>query len=104
LTIANEAFHPEYLYEATTPAAERVEIHRMDGSAQMVEVSRVEIPFDDQLDMRESGYHLMLIGLKRRVLPGGEIPIKLVFGDDQVQQALIRVCAATIKGGSSFCN
>lgn len=91
LTIANEAFHPEYLYRASTDVARRVEIHRMIGPNTMVPVERVEIPLDDRLDMRQAGYHLMLIGVKRALLPGEEIPIKLVFGDGQSQQTTVQV-------------
>lgn len=93
LTIANEAFHPEYLYKASASVAERVEIHRTSHSSGMKQVQRVEIPFDDRLDMKRSGYHLMLIGVKRPLMAGEKIPITLVFGDNQIQKTTARVAA-----------
>lgn len=91
LTIANEAFHPEYLYKASTSVAARVELHKVSAGEKMVAVARMEIPLDDRLDMRKTGYHLMLIGVKRALVPGEEIPLMLVFGDNQVQKTKIRV-------------
>ena len=94
LTIANDAFHAEYLYKAHSPVAARVEIHRTAKNPGMVRVQRVEIPYDDRLDMKKTGYHLMLIGVKRPLVPGEEIPITLEFGDKQIQQATARVGAS----------
>ena len=94
LTILNEAFHPEYLYQASSPIAERIELHRVSASAEMVSVKRVEIPLDDRLDMRRAGYHLMLIGVKRVLKPGETIPVTLTFGEGRKQKATISVAGA----------
>lgn len=91
LTIANDAYHPEYLYSATTPVAERVELHRTGPSGRMTRLDRLEIPFSDSVDMRKAGYHLMLIGLKRRLRPGERIPLELRFSDDQVEKTLVEI-------------
>lgn len=91
LRIANDAYHPEYLYRASTPVAARVELHRTGPAGNMRPVDRLEIPFDSTVDMRQSGYHLMLVGLKRPVKPGDVIPLELTFSDDQVQQTNVTV-------------
>lgn len=91
LTIVNEAFHAEYLYSASTPIAARVELHRTLGGSKMAATERVEIPFDDRLDMRRAGYHLMLIGVKRALKPGEKIPITLTFGEGRVQKTSLTV-------------
>ncbi len=57
----------------------------------MTKVDRVEIPFDDHLDMQKAGYHLMLIGLKRPIRPGETIALELTFSDDQVQKTNVIV-------------
>jgi periplasmic copper chaperone A len=93
LTIVNDAFHPEYLYSASTPVAARVELHRMMNGSKMAAMERVEIPLDDRLDMRRAGYHLMLIGVKRPLKPGEKIPITLTFGEGRVQKTSLRVAA-----------
>jgi copper(I)-binding protein len=91
LTIANEAYHPEYLYSASTPVAARVEVHRTLTEGVMVRVDRLEIPLSDSVDMRKAGYHLMLIGLKRPLNRGDEISLELTFSDAQVQKTQVTV-------------
>lgn len=91
LNIANEAFHPEYLYRAVSPVAARVELHRTAPSGDMMKVDRMEIPMDDRLDMRKAGYHLMLIGLKRAIRPGESVPLELTFSDDQIHKMNVKV-------------
>jgi len=91
LTIVNDAFHPEYLYSASTPVAARVELHRVLDGSKMAAMKRVEIPLDDRLDMRRAGYHLMLIGVKRALKPGEKIPITLTFGEGRVQKTSLTV-------------
>jgi periplasmic copper chaperone A len=91
LTIVNEGYHAEYLYGASTPLATRVELHRTRGQSEMVPVKRVEIPMSDQLDMRRAGYHLMLIGIKRPLRIGENIPVSLSFGDGRIQKTTLKV-------------
>lgn len=91
LRIANDAYHAEYLYRAASPVAARVELHRTAPSGRMMKVNRMEIPFDDRLDMREAGYHLMLIGLKRTIAPGETVPLELTFSDNQIHKMNVTV-------------
>lgn len=93
LTILNEAFHAEYLYKASSPVAERIELHRSLNDTRMAPVERIEIPLDGRLDMRRSGYHLMLVGVKRRLVPGEEVPITLTFGEGRQQKVVLAVGA-----------
>jgi copper(I)-binding protein len=91
LTIVNDAYHPEYLYNVSTPVAARVEVHRTLTKGEMVRVDRLEIPFSDSIDMRKAGYHLMLIGLKRPLNRGDEISLELTFSDARVQKTQVTV-------------
>lgn len=91
LRIANDAFHPEYLYRAASPAAARVEIHRTAPAGHMMKVSRMEIPLDDRIDMRKAGYHLMLIGLRSAIRPGQTVPLELTFSDNQIHKMTVTV-------------
>lgn len=84
LKIENEAFHAEYLYGASSPVAGKVELHRAVGT-EMHRVERIEIPLSDALDMQRSGYHLMLIDLKRPLKEGETVPIRLKFGKKRFQ-------------------
>lgn len=85
LTIENDAFHPVYMLGASSPVAERVELHRMAGK-EMLPVKQIEIPLDDRLDMRGAGYHFMLIGLKRPLRAGESVPLTLRLNDGDVQK------------------
>ncbi len=93
VTIVNEAFHPEYLHGASTPLAERVELHKSTGPGEMLKVDRVEIPLSDSLDMHRAGYHLMLIGLKRALKAGDRIPVILTFSEGRTEASFISVSA-----------
>jgi len=60
--------HPASLVGVASPVAQRVELHRMthdNGMMQMREVQAIELPAGKRVDMGESGYHLMLTGLKQ---------------------------------------
>lgn len=91
LRIVNESYHPEYLHRVTSAVATRVELHRTAPSGRMTKVDQLEIPYDDQLDMRKAGYHLMLIGLKRRIEPGETVPLELTFSDNQIHKMNVSV-------------
>lgn len=91
LRIANDAYHSEYLYRVSTPLASRVELHRTGPTGEMQPVDRFEIPIDSTVDMAQSGYHLMLFGLKRPLEAGEVIPLELTFSDDQIQQTKVKV-------------
>lgn len=91
LRIVNDSYHPEYLHRVTSAIATRVELHRTAPSGRMTKVERLEIPYDDRLDMRKAGYHLMLIGLKRQIEPGETVPLELTFSDNQIHKMIVPV-------------
>lgn len=70
------------LLRASTPAAARVEVHetRMDGDVmRMREVPALDLPPGRTVALAPGGHHLMLVGLKERLMPGQHFPLRLEF-------------------------
>ena len=67
---------------ASTPAAERAELHThvMEGDVMgMREVDSIEIPAGGTVELKPGGLHIMLIGLKAPLKEGESIPLTLSF-------------------------
>ena len=83
LTVTNASRAPEQLLGAASPAAAKVEIHRMsiaDGVMRMAAAKAgVAIPAGQSLELRPGGYHLMLSGLREPLRPGARILVTLKF-------------------------
>lgn len=68
------------LVGVSTPAAGSVELHSMtheNGVMKMREVKSIELPAGKRVDLGESGYHLMLVGLKAPLKAGETVPLTL---------------------------
>lgn len=64
----------------STPVAETAELHEMrleSGVMRMRAVSDLELPAGRAVALKPGGYHLMLMGLKRPLHAGEQIPLKL---------------------------
>jgi periplasmic copper chaperone A len=87
--IRNTGSAPDRLLSASTPAAESVEIHRMQrvqgGQGEVMQMRAVpslEIPAGATVVMKHGatdGYHLMLTGLKAPLKDGDRFPVTLTF-------------------------
>jgi copper(I)-binding protein len=81
-TILNRGARPEVLVGVETPVAARVEMHSMSmagGVMRMGEVKSVVVPAGGRTAFGPGGYHLMLIGLKKPLNPGDQVPATLAF-------------------------
>lgn len=70
------------LVEASTPVAERVELHtmRMEGQTMRMEkVDSITLPANKVVELAPGGYHVMLFGLKRQLKDGEAVPLTLVL-------------------------
>ena len=68
------------LVGATSPACKTVELHTMtseNGMMKMREVKAIELPAGKRVNLRESGYHLMMLGLKAPLKEGETVPFIL---------------------------
>ena len=64
----------------SSPACKVVELHSMtheDGVMKMREVKALPLPPAQQINLAESGYHLMLLGLKAPLKAGEAVPLTL---------------------------
>jgi copper(I)-binding protein len=68
------------LVGASSPVCKVVQLHSMTsegGMMRMREVKAIELPAGKRVNLRESGYHLMLIGLKAPLKEGETVPLTL---------------------------
>jgi len=91
LEIRNSGKEPDRLVGASTPNAERVELHmtvREGDVMKMREVQSFEVPAGQRLTLRPGGRHLMIVGLKRPLAKDERLPLTLRFeraGEIQVE-------------------
>ena len=82
---------PDRVVSASSPVAERVELHETirDGDVmRMREVEAIELPAGQTVELKPGGLHLMLMGLKAPLKAGETVPVTLKFekaGDVTVQ-------------------
>ena len=68
------------LVGASSPVCKTVQLHTMtneNGMMRMREVKAIELPAGKRVNLRESGYHLMLMGLKAPLKEGDTVPLTL---------------------------
>ncbi len=85
LQIENQGKTEDALLSASSPVAERVEMHSMSMEGDVMKMRAVEsiaIKPGDKITMQPGqGYHLMLMGLKKPLKAGEKIPVTLNFRD-----------------------
>ena len=82
LVIRNRGRAPDALVAATADVAERIEIHEtrnVSGMMMMEPVERIAVMPGARIELKPGGYHLMLIGLKRALVPPDAVALTLVF-------------------------
>ena len=63
-----------------TPAAARAELHRMDMQGDMMkmrQVDGIDLPAGKAVNLASGSYHIMLVGLKRRLKEGETLDLTL---------------------------
>lgn len=100
LDIRNTGKEKDRLIAASTPAAERVEMHVMaheGGVMKMREVQSLDVPARKHLVLRPGGAHLMLVGPRKTFAKGQRIPLVLRFerGGDLHVELEVRAVGAT---------
>lgn len=83
LTIANLAKQPVVLEGVTSPLFESIEMHNVveeDGRMRMKQADRFEIPAGGTLVFKPRDRHFMLMGPKKELHAGDQVPLTLNFG------------------------
>lgn len=98
LEIRNTGKEKDRLIAASTPAAQRVEMHVMThegGVMKMREVAGLDVPARKSLAFRPGGPHLMIVGPRKNFLKGQRIPLVLRFerGGDLHVELEVRAAA-----------
>lgn len=84
LTLKNDSNKEIALVKATSDVAKNVELHEhvhMDGMMQMRQVQKITIPANGITELKPGGYHIMLIGLTRKIKSGDIVDLTLEFDD-----------------------
>jgi len=94
VTLRNAGNTPDTLTAASTPAADKAELHLMkieNGVMEMRAVPSLAIAPGQSVVLEPSGYHLMLIGLKKPLKEGDTIPLSLTFEHGGTRQVTVSV-------------
>jgi copper(I)-binding protein len=99
LSLTNPGTADLKLTLATSPVAGLVQLHEMamkDGKMVMQEkVSGINVPAGSHAHLAPSGDHVMLMGLKKALKPGDELPLTLKFSDGSSHDLTVPVKAFT---------
>lgn len=82
LSVTNTGGAMDRLVGASSPAAERAELHNheMEGNiARMRPVTAIDLPPGKTAELKPGGLHIMLIGLKEPIRMGKPVPLTLRF-------------------------
>lgn len=72
------------LISASSPAAEVVELHTHtmeEGMMRMRKVEKIDLPAGELVKLQPGGLHVMLIGLKQKLVPDEKVSLTLMFED-----------------------
>jgi periplasmic copper chaperone A len=106
MTLANKSDAADRLTAASSDVAGKVQIHEMavvNGIMQMQELANgLPIPAGGSVTLKPGGYHVMLVGLKKRLIAGETLPLTLTFAKAGTVSVTvpIRAIGAT-EGGQS---
>ena len=87
---------PLKLVGVATPVAGVAEVHEMavvDNLMTMRRLAGLELPAGRAVELKPGGYHIMLIGLKRQVKEGEQVPLTLVIEHRDGQRETVEVSA-----------
>ncbi|PCI33923.1 MAG: hypothetical protein COB54_02685 [Alphaproteobacteria bacterium] len=80
--IHNHSDVADKLIAASTPLAERIELHvhkHLDGVMKMERVQDIPVAAQGMTTVKPGGYHLMMFGLTKKLAVGDELPLTLTF-------------------------
>lgn len=97
LSIYNYASDGDRLVSASSPIAQRVELHTMTMDNDVMRMRMlpdgIELPGQAQVDLAPGGLHVMFIGLEGPFEVGAEIPVTLVFENSGSREVMMPVRA-----------
>jgi len=82
MVVKNAGGKPDAIVSASSPNAERVELHTHlmeNGVMKMRPVKTVEVPAKGAVEFKSGGFHLMIFGTKKPLKAGDMLPLTVVF-------------------------
>ena len=101
VTLMNSGHHPDKLVGASSPIAQRAQLHShsMEGGVmKMRPVTSVELPPEKKVELKPGGLHVMLMGLKQPLKQGDHFPLTLQFANTPPITVEVVVQAANATG------
>lgn len=100
LSIYNDASGMNRLVFASSPVAERVELHTMTMENDVMRMRELEdgvaLPGEAQVDLEPGGLHIMFMNLSGPFVEGEEVPVMLMFEGGEEQEIILPVRARTM--------
>lgn len=100
LSIYNYASDANRLVSASSPVAERVELHTMTMENDVMRMREledgIELPGETQVDLEPGGLHVMFINLSGPFVEGEQVPVTLVFEGGEEKEITLPVRARTM--------
>jgi copper(I)-binding protein len=84
MKVSNNSETDHAMVGGSSPVADVVELHThtMDGGMmRMRRVEKIDLPAGETVSLQPGGLHVMLIGLKQKLVPEEKIPLTLRFED-----------------------
>ncbi len=105
MALRNTSDQTYRLVGASSDVAEVVELHTHtleDGMMRMRQVDHIELPAGETVSLKPGGLHIMLIGLKQKLVPDDEILLTLKFSDGSAREvsAPVRKIRMSMEGMS----
>jgi copper(I)-binding protein len=82
LSVENTGTTPDKLLRASTDVAGTVELHthiKEGDIMRMRQVQAIDIPVNQKVTLAPGGFHIMLMGLKKKLAEGERFPLTLEF-------------------------
>lgn len=88
MVIDNPDDHMVALDKASAPGFREVQLHKSiekNGMHRMIMQKQIDVPAHGETKLAPGGYHIMLIGPKKRLTAGEKLPLTLHFTDGSQQ-------------------
>ncbi len=110
MTLKNNTDADIALIKASSDVAKTVELHEhvhKDGMMQMRQVPKIVIPAHGETALKPGGFHIMLIGLQRKIKAGDKVNLSLEFDNgskETVTATVKKIMMGMMKGGMKGMN
>lgn len=106
LEIENDSPQLNTLVSATThqDQCDHMELHthkHENGKVMMRQVSSIEVPAQNKVELKPGGLHIMLMGLKKPLQDGDVVPVSLTFESGETLDLEVPVKSSTSAAGHS---